>query len=107
MLEAQGARNVDGLRRDELLEGGREHERLEGAPRLAAGVERQVKVILLAGQSLYGPVFGLDARDGAGGVAGAVQGFVDRRNGLLLTRGVEGGVDLEPPVLEGLGSELL
>src|SRR5215210_1574137 len=70
VVEVQVLRQiVRDLRRDELPERGREHERLEGAPRLAAGIQGQVEVVFLAGQGLYGSVLGLDARDGAGGVA--------------------------------------
>src|SRR5918993_3399316 len=57
VVEVQVLREVVGdLRRDELPERGREHERLEGTPWLAAGVQSQVEVIFLAGQSFYGPV---------------------------------------------------
>src|ERR671916_710335 len=95
VVEVQVLRQiVSGFRRDELPERRREHERLEGAPRLAAGVQGQVEVVFLAGQGLYGSVLGLDARDGAGGVTGFVQGLLYGVHRLLLKGGVEGGVDV-------------
>ena len=62
--EVEVVGNVGGLRGDVFLQGGGEHEGLEGAARLAAGVERQVEVPLPSRQGPDGAALRLHGHDG-------------------------------------------